>query len=97
MPINRPIARPPLPLDPNLDGDLWCYGVEVDWGHNPLDYDDPLPWALEPLPRTGPRGQFLPGNYTLRILGRGVGGTDRTELLLRYRIEPSQADPGSST
>jgi hypothetical protein len=43
-----PITQPPLPLDPDLDGDLWFYGVEVDWGNNPLDYDDPLPWAMAP-------------------------------------------------
>jgi hypothetical protein len=81
------ITQPPLPLDPDLDGDLWFYGVEVDWGTNPLDYDDPLPWALEPLPRESIRGQFQAGSYDLRILGRGVGGVDRTEFVLHYRIE----------
>jgi hypothetical protein len=82
-----PIHQPPLPLDPDLDGDLWFHGVEVDWGNNPLDYDDPLPWALEPLARNGPRGQFQEGAYTLRIFGRGISGVERTELLLRYRVE----------
>lgn len=83
----RPVSIAPLWLDPNLDGDLWFHGVEVDWGNSPLNYDDPLPWALEPLPRESPHGQFRPGRHALRILGRGVGGADRSEFLLRYRIE----------
>ncbi len=84
----HPLPLPPLSLDPDLDGDLWFNGVEVDLGGSPLDYDDPLPWALEPLPREAARGQFRPGTYTLRILGRGVGGADHTEFLLHYRIAP---------
>ena len=83
----RRIVTPALALDPNLDGDLWFHGLEVDWGNSPLNYDDPLPWALEPLPRDGPHGQFRRGRHALRILGCGVGGADRTELVLRYRID----------
>ncbi len=33
-------------LDPNLDGELWAWGCEKDLG-----LDDPLPWALQRLPR----------------------------------------------
>jgi UDP-2,3-diacylglucosamine pyrophosphatase LpxH len=83
----RVIERPPLLLDPDLDGDLWFHGVEVDLGALPLNYDDPLPWALEPLPREEPRGQFSPGAYALKIIGERTEKNRRMEFLLHYRIE----------
>ena len=42
-----------LTVDPALDGELWCYGVEKDPGIF-FDSDDPMPWAVMFLPRTAP-------------------------------------------
>lgn len=44
-----------LAVDPALDGELWCYGVEQDLGGSLLDRDDPLPWAVAFLERVGER------------------------------------------
>ncbi len=39
-----------LEIDPHLDGELWCFGVEKDVGIF-VDRDDPIPWAVDFLPR----------------------------------------------
>ncbi|CAN5602665.1 hypothetical protein BH09MYX1_BH09MYX1_30960 [soil metagenome] len=39
-----------LEVDPHLDGELWCFGVEHDSGVF-FDVDDPIPWAVDFLPR----------------------------------------------
>lgn len=85
------IDTPAVPLDPDLDGEVWFYGVEVDWGDCPLDYDDPLPWALEPLARVALRAAFRPGDFEVLIRSRDRSGKDYAEFVLSYRVEPASA------
>ncbi|MHB8873918.1 MAG: hypothetical protein ACYC8T_09565, partial [Myxococcaceae bacterium] len=70
----------PVPLWPQLDGELWFNGHEEDYGTSPIDPDDQLPWALRPLPRDS--GRFLPGEGQL-----AVGARRGDRLLLHYRVE----------
>ncbi len=39
-----------LEIDPHLDGEVWCFGVEKDPGFF-VDQDDPIPWAVDFLAR----------------------------------------------
>jgi UDP-2,3-diacylglucosamine pyrophosphatase LpxH len=68
----------PIPLHPELDGELWLHGRELDVGAAALDPDDPLPWGLSPLPRQGDRFQEGPG--TLRVSDQA------SDLVLCYEI-----------
>jgi hypothetical protein len=56
-----------LSIDPALDGELWCYGVEKDPSLF-FNADDPMPWAVTFLPRVSaaPAAPFVPGAHTLR-------------------------------
>lgn len=68
----------PIPLHPELDGELWLHGRELDVGAAALDPDDPLPWGLVPLPRQG--DAFREGPGMLKV-------SDRiTEMVLCYEI-----------
>lgn len=78
-------------LDPNLhrvcadsalDGELWCWGVERDLGDSVLDRDDPLPWAVDFLPREPGARAFARGTSgeLLAVNARG------SELRLSYRV-----------
>jgi hypothetical protein len=55
-------------VSPALDGELWCYGTERDFGSSPVDQDDPLPWAVHFLDRVSKDAMapFTPGRITLR-------------------------------
>ena len=72
-----------LSVDPALDGELWCYGVEKDPGIF-FDSDDPMPWAVTFLPRTTParNAPFRAGQQTLRAAdNRGNAFTISFEVL----------------
>lgn len=71
---------PTLPLEPDLDGELWFHGVEADLGTFPLDRDDLLPWASLRLRREGDR--FAPGEGRLWIQR-----ARSTRMALWYRVE----------
>jgi hypothetical protein len=77
-----PIDKPPVTVDPALDGDVWFHGYEKDLGETGLNPHDLLPWGLDRLPR-GDDGNVLAGDYALRI-----EGLNRSKLELRYRVEP---------
>lgn len=55
-------------VDPVLDGEVWCFGVEEDLGDSMLDRDDPMPWAVGFLPRVSHEANaaFAPGRVELR-------------------------------
>lgn len=73
----------PIDLRPELDGELWAWGREIDLGVNSLlDSDDPLPWAMRYLERTAVGG-FRGGRGELPLVGHS--GTD---MLLEYEIVP---------
>ena len=58
-----------LLVDPALDGEVWCYGVERDLGQSVFDPDDALPWAVTFLARVDnrvPDSPFLRGANELR-------------------------------
>jgi hypothetical protein len=40
-----------LTVDPALDGEIWCYGVERDLGQSVFDPHDAVPWAVTFLER----------------------------------------------
>jgi UDP-2,3-diacylglucosamine pyrophosphatase LpxH len=72
-----------LIVDPALDGELWCYGVEKDPGIF-FDSDDPMPWAVTFLPRTSSAANapFCAGPLTLRAAdNRGNAFTLSLEVL----------------
>ena len=72
-----------LTVDPALDGELWCYGVEKDPGVF-FDSDDPMPWAVMFLPRSTPdeNAPFSAGPLTLRAAdNRGNAFTLSFEVL----------------
>jgi hypothetical protein len=57
-----------IAADAALDGEVWCYGLELDLGQNIIDCDDPIPWVIDQLrrdPHSTPPGQlaadFVPG------------------------------------
>jgi hypothetical protein len=52
--------------DPALDGELWCYGIEEDLGNSVIDRDDPMPWAVDFLPRAPDGFAFVPGRREVR-------------------------------
>ncbi|HVE85080.1 MAG TPA: hypothetical protein VND93_19650, partial [Myxococcales bacterium] len=64
----------PISLWPDLDGELWLHGRELEV----LTADDPLPWGLLPLAREG--GAFRVGEGRLRV------ADERSELILRYEV-----------
>jgi len=77
----------PIELDPGLDGEIWCHGREVDLGWNPFSSDDPLPWAVDRLPRQTAKNtfsQYAPGNGTLLLKGK------TEHLILHYSVEARQ-------
>lgn len=74
-------AEPAIALDPALDGDVWLWGLEEDFGDSTFDRDDPLPWVLDRLPRDA-TGHFAVGDRKLT-----VDGVDGTQLVVRYRVE----------
>jgi UDP-2,3-diacylglucosamine pyrophosphatase LpxH len=78
--------REPIGLDPALDGEIWAYGVEVDWGRSPLNRDDPLPWAIGRLQRDS-TDQFVATEGQLIL--RGKAGA---HMILEYLVEPSPDD-----
>jgi hypothetical protein len=55
-------------VDPTLDGEVWCYGIEEDLGDSVLDRDDPMPWAVCFLARASREvnAAFVPGRIELR-------------------------------
>jgi hypothetical protein len=55
-------------VDPALDGEVWCYGIEKDHGGSVLDRDDPMPWAVCFLARSSRdvNAAFAPGSLELR-------------------------------
>jgi hypothetical protein len=57
-----------LRVDPALDGEVWCYGIEKDVGGSLLDRDDPLPWAVFILSRVSDHesAAFRSGVFELR-------------------------------
>lgn len=60
---------PELKVDPALDGEIWCYGVERDLGQSVFDPDDAVPWAVTFLQRADmsvPDSPFVPGVKELR-------------------------------
>jgi len=69
-------GNPPVPLYPELDGELWLHGEEVDH----LTPNDPLPWALRPLAR-GDGRRFREGPGEVRVSDPSV------ELVLRYEVK----------
>jgi UDP-2,3-diacylglucosamine pyrophosphatase LpxH len=54
-----------LSADPALDGEVWCYGIEEDTD-SIVDRDDPMPWAVDFLPREAPGAPFVPGRREAR-------------------------------
>jgi hypothetical protein len=72
-----------LSVDPALDGELWCYGVEKDPGIF-FDSEDPMPWAVTFLSRTSSiaNAPFEAGLHTLRAAdNRGNAFTLSFEVL----------------
>jgi hypothetical protein len=66
---------------PALDGEVWCWGLEKDWGDSFLDRDDPLPWAVDFLERD-PKGGFVAGARKLFVSdNRGSAVTVEYEVL----------------
>ena len=65
----------PIALDPELDGEVWAHGVEID-----LIWNDILPWALDRLPRAAD-GSFIAKEGKLRLAGFG-----KADMTLHYRI-----------
>ena len=73
-----------LLVDPALDGEVWCYGVEKDLGESLLDRDDPMPWAVTFLTRAAQHegAAFMPGRLELRAAdNRGNAFTLLFELM----------------
>jgi UDP-2,3-diacylglucosamine pyrophosphatase LpxH len=68
--------------DGALDGELWCWGLERDRGDSLLDRDDPLPWAVDFLPRTAGSRSFLRGTSG-ELCARSVRGMS---LRLVYQV-----------
>jgi UDP-2,3-diacylglucosamine pyrophosphatase LpxH len=71
-----------IPLDPGLDGQVGCWGWEVDLGDNIIDRDDLLPWAINFLSREPGGAQFLEDSGEL-VLDNG----DDVRMILRYVVE----------
>jgi UDP-2,3-diacylglucosamine pyrophosphatase LpxH len=66
---------------PALDGEVWCWGLEKDWGNSFLDRDDPLPWAVDFLERDAKSG-FAAGTRKLFVSdNRGSAITVEYEVL----------------
>ena len=57
-------------VDPALDGEVWCFGLERDFGDSIFDRDDPMPWATAFLPRVavGVDQPFASGTVELRAM-----------------------------
>lgn len=81
--ITYAIERPPLPLDPRLDGEVWFHGKELDLGTSILNPDDPLPWGIHRLARDPDTGQFQSGPGMLNLKG-----LRNTHLRLYFVVEP---------
>jgi|GEM_PF-485722 len=73
----------PIPLDPELDGELWAHGVKVNLVWNAM-----LPWALDRLPRAAD-GSFIAKEGELRMAGYGGA-----EMIIGYMIEQAEAGTG---
>lgn len=67
-----------VPLDQELDGEVWCHAVEED-----VAVDDILPWALGRLPREE-NGNFTEGEGRLVLRDR------TTHMILKYHVRPSE-------
>lgn len=68
--------------DSALDGELWCWGVERDLGDSALDRDDPLPWAIDFMPRRAGGRSFVrsTSGELVAVSARG------SQLRLSYRV-----------